>query len=598
MGLRIIIVLAAVLSVALALPADSSADADANEATSLLAKGRRLLREGNWFRAAKVFEEGAGRFPRSTYLNQFIFYRAKANYYAGQLSDAVAGFSYFLSRFPSSAETAHAHFFLGNAHYRQGHVDKAVGDYLLSYRLSNDRQLDDLVVASLTAAFENASSVDINSTDLEVLPPEKRCLLTRSLAEVLVDRGDVDLAEELLAICGADPDRSRVVNDRDRRDRNQIEIVVVLPLSGELHPFGQDIYDGAVVAAEQHRSHSAVGIRLTPYDSEGDPIKAARIIGSLSENQTDAVIGPLTSEAAAVASASLSCRSLPLLVPAATQAGLTHLSQSSFQLSPNIELEGVKMAEYAIDSLQADSAVVITSTESEHLQMAQAFADRFEKLGGRVIAVEYYGLRDNDFGRQIRDIKTILLGRQPGDSIFFLDENGDTLDPDGIEAHVDCLYLPGNPGQIRKLLPQINFYSLSGDFLGSDGWNDDLVLKLGDNVTRGAVFPSPFITGADSEEYVRFAAAYDARFGHRPNRLAALGYDAVMLAVTAIRSGGGSVPATVEHLRKVQGYDGASGKISFGYNRENIEMPLYRISAEKAVPTRPVTSAVVEDENP
>ncbi|MFH1373574.1 MAG: penicillin-binding protein activator [bacterium] len=594
--MRIIIVLAVVLSVALALPADSGADA--NEETSLLARGQRLLREGNWFRAAKVFEEGAGRFPHSTYLNQFIFCRAKANYHAGQLSDAIAGFSYFLSRFPSSAEAAHARFFLGNAHYRQGNVDKAVDNYLRSYRLSNDRQLDDLVAASLTAAFENASSVDINSADLEMLPPEKRCLLTRSLAKVIADHGDIDRAQKLLATCDTGSDRLQVADDRDRRDQNQIEIVVVLPLSGELHPFGQDIYDGAVVAAEQHRSHSTVGIRLTPYDSEGDPIKAARIIGSLSENQTDAVIGPLTSEAAAVASASLSCRSLPLLVPAATQAGLTLLSESSFQLAPNIELEGVKMAEYAIDSLQADSAVVITSTESEHLQMARAFADRFEKLGGRVIAVEYYRPRDNDFGRQIRDIKTILLGRQPGDSTFFLDENGDTLDPDGIEAHVDCLYLPGKPDQIRKLLPQINFYNLSGDFLGSDGWNDDLVLKLGDNVTRGAVFPTPFITGAGSEEYVRFAAAYDTRFGRRPNRLAALGYDAVMLAVTAVRSGGGSDQATVEHLRNVQGYDGASGKISFGYNRENIEMPLYRISAEEAVPTQSVTSTVVEDENP
>jgi branched-chain amino acid transport system substrate-binding protein len=252
------------------------------------------------------------------------------------------------------------------------------------------------------------------------------------------------------------------------------------------------------------------------------------------------------------------------------------------------------MAEYAIDNLQADSAVVITSTGTEHLQMAGAFAERFRQLGGTVVAVEYYRSRDKDFGPYIRDVKAILLGSHP-DSIFFVNEKGDTLDADGIPADVDCLFLPGSPDQIRLLLPQIRFYNLNGSYLGSDGWGDEAVLKLGDNSTKEGVFASPFLTGAGSDEYALFSAAYDARFGRQPNRLAALGYDAVRLATRALGSSGGSKEMLIEQLKKVQGYDGASGKITFGNNRENIEMPLFRILSEQAIPLLPSADSVTHE---
>ena len=97
-------------------------------------------------------------------------------------------------------------------------------------------------------------------------------------------------------------------------------------------------------------------------------------------------------------------------VAAATEAGLTRLSESSFQLSPNVELQGVVMAEYAVFQLGADSAAILTSTASEHLRMARAFADRFTELGGTMVAVQYYRSRDKDFGPIVRDIKGMILG--------------------------------------------------------------------------------------------------------------------------------------------------------------------------------------------
>jgi branched-chain amino acid transport system substrate-binding protein len=404
--------------------------------------------------------------------------------------------------------------------------------------------------------------------------------MIRLAAEALIKHQDIEGANRLLAVCAERVGDDVARDIADRQGSRTFRIGLVLPFTGDLQTWADDIHNGAVVAAELARP---MRIELTTYDTEGDAVAAARIIADLNRKRsTHLAVGPLTSEAAAVATATLACGDLPLIVPAATQAGLTELAGSAFQLSPNIGLQGIRMAEYAVDSLRARTAGVVTSTSPDHLRMARAFAQRFERLGGKVAAIEYYRSRDKDFGPYIRDLKAVLLGHHP-DSTFFVTPDGDTLDPDGVPAFLDCLYMPGSAQQLRLLLPQVRFYKLQGAYLGSDGWGDEAVYKLGDNVTRLAVFPSPFLAGGNSKEYLEFAAAYDARYGHQPPRLAALGYDAVRLAARAAGSDHRDREDLIRNMSQTRVYPGASGRITFGRNRENIEMPLYRIQGGQAV---------------
>ncbi|RKX26807.1 MAG: hypothetical protein DRP47_07615 [Candidatus Zixiibacteriota bacterium] len=556
-------------------------DIDPPEANSQFARGKRLLREGDWWSAASVFEQLAGQYPQSRDLDQFIFYRAKAKYYLGELNDAIAGFSHFLTRFPNSPQKPYVSFFLANAYYRRGDINRALDQYLSAYSESRDSRLNRLLLKSLTALFQNAGTISISEKELDVLPDDKKCCLVKPLLPILLSHDQVATAEALAGKCGEQLDLTQYRSEANTR-KDGLEVAMLLPLSGDLQTYGEEIYNGAVIAAEMLRAETNQDVRLVPYDTKGDPIDAARIMRELSRLNVDAVIGPLTSEAAAVTSAQMCHSEIPLLIPAATQAGLTLLSESSFQLSPNIELEGMRMAEYAVSVLGADSAVLITSTGSEHLHSSRAFVRRFEDLGGTIVAIEYYRSRDKDFGSYIRDIKAVLMGAIP-DSAFYVDSRGDTIDIDGLPAHVDCLFLPGNQKQIRLMLPQIHFYNLTGTYLGSDQWGDESIYRLGDDITKQAVFPSPFLTGGQSEGFLRFSVAYDARYGKPPRRLANLGYDAMTLISQAFNTEARTSQTLIDCLGKVQRYSGASGMITFGNNRENIEMPLYRIVDGEAV---------------
>ena len=549
---------------------------DAPELVSLYAKGKREMRQGDFLDASRTFEEAAGRFPNSPNIDLIVFSKAKADYYAADYDKAIAGFANFATRYPHSPLTAFAVFFQSNALYIKGNITQAVRGYIDAYGASNSKDLDNLIVASLQAAIADAGSVTLGTGDFERLHGKRKCSLIQPAADALTKRGQYEMANRLLAPCGGG------VEIPSAAYTGELRVAVILPLSGELQTFGDDIYNGVVIAGDQYRSETGNKLAIQSFDTKGDPVNAARIVSELSNSSFDVAIGPLTSDEAEVASAAVGCGDLPLLAPAATQAGLTMLSQSAFQLSPNIELQGAEMAEYAVHTLHADSAAIITSTGTDDNRMADAFAERFTQLGGTIVATEYYRPRDRDFGDYIRDIKAILLGLHQ-DSTFFINDRGDTLDADGLPANIDCLYLPGQPTMLKQLLPQINFYNLNASYLGSDGWGDNEVYKLGDHITKNAVFPSPYLQKNTSDAYLQFAALYDTRYGEQPRRLAALGYDALHLVAAAVKRGGTTRETLIDELMKTNNYPGAAGIVSFGQYRENVAMPVYRIEGQQPV---------------
>jgi tetratricopeptide (TPR) repeat protein len=244
---------------------------DQPEVVSEYARGKRLLREGNWLGASRVFEQLAGQFPDSKNLDLFVFNRAKAVYYFGNYGEALAGFSSFVRSFPRHANAAHAHFFLGNIHYLRGQLSLAVAGYIKAYGLCNDLRLSELLVSSLAAAIAGARSVSLGPSDLEELPETKRCVLAQSLAEALVDRGEYAAAKDLLEPCGRELDVSEIDLDQKASFNAELELAVVLPLSGDLQSFGEDIYNGAIMAAEMYRRETGRDLRVISYDTRGDP---------------------------------------------------------------------------------------------------------------------------------------------------------------------------------------------------------------------------------------------------------------------------------------------------------------------------------------
>lgn len=298
----------------------------------------------------------------------YCFAYARALYHSNTLGEARTEFERYVETFTISSMQKEALYFLGNISVQLNNLTDATSQYLRAYAISTrdkttSPQFMQLLDSSLTALFRRASSVYPDANDFAALPPETVCALANRLASIRQQIGDQAGAARLFSLCSMQqlPIASKTGTG--------LKVAVVLPFTGDNSDFAEQIFNGATIATMQ--TGCAHQIQLVPFDTEGDKITAARLIQDIAKDSTYlAAIGPLTSDESAVAAAALNTGNLPLLVPAASDAGFTEFSSSVFQLTPNIGVQASRMAIYAKEQLHADSAVIFTADDAEHRQMA------------------------------------------------------------------------------------------------------------------------------------------------------------------------------------------------------------------------------------
>lgn len=515
------------------------------------------------------------KYPDSKNIDKYIFFRSKAAMYAGMLPESRSGLEWLISDYPNSTYLPYGYYFLGNVNYRSKQIGAAVEAYIRAYNISTDKRLTDLAVEAMIGAVADYGSQASERIIAATIPVERRCDLMLRIARQLVQQKNYQPVKSLLASCTS-LEAHNLLAEADKYIRQKPEFAVVFPLSGEMQAYGESLLDGITLRLEQFNKATGLNARVVVYDTGGRTLEAARIVKRLSAEDVAAVIGPLTSEATAVASAALACGDMPLIAPAASQGDLTELSSTCFQLIPNLNWQGVRMADLAIDVLGADTAAIMTPTSPENLSMARAFSERFKARGGHILAVEYFRVRETDFGQFVKDIKALAL-RALLDSLTFINETGDTIDAEEVSVRLDCIYIPAEESQLRLLLPQIQFYKLKTTLLGADGWGHKNVYDLGESVLGRHYFSSGRIMNDEEEKVRQFFFDFDKRFGYQPGRLEALGYDAASLLCGAFAAGNYSREEIVRYLSSIKGYRGVAGAVSFGGNRENIELPIYQI---------------------
>ncbi len=539
----------------------------------------RLMQAGDYAEAYSRFLQLRIENFRAKDADLHQFYKAKAAYYCNWYEAAIADFKSLLTDYPDSKYVPYSYFFMGNAYYRLEHADQAVRAYLRAYGASVDNELDQLILKSIESASVDPRSAIVEQVQSIVMPEEKKCTLLASAAKALMSQKEYRAVAGLLAPCTNNEARQLTARARQFMEQ-EIELGVVLPFSGDLQKFGEQILEGIQLRGDMFTAETGKKIKQILYDTRGENVEAARIVRRLAVSGTTAAIGPLTSDETAVAAAALSCGEMPLMIPAASQGGLTELSSTSFQLQPNLEWQGLRMADFAIQYLKADTAAVFTPTSAENLRMTRAFTRRFEELGGTILGIEYFRQKETDFGPYVRDVKSLIVGELL-DSIIFISDEGDTIEAEEVPVWIDCIYIPAEASQLRQLLPQITFYNLNTVYLGGDQWGSPTVYNLGESVTKSCYFSSGVINDGIGENYVKFVTEFDKRYGRRPGRLEGLGYDAMSLLCGAFEAGYYAHDEIVRYLNSISGFEGVSGRVTFGDNRENIELPIYMIENEE-----------------
>ena len=558
------------------LPAQALQD-EFPRAQSLFAQAQRLMREGDYPGAIDAYNELVKGFKNSEYRDVYQYGLARAYYNLGDFKQAEFELLNYPTLFPNSYLLPYAYHLRANCRYRSGQLESSFQDYIEAYRDAGDDRLRNLsersIMASVEAGYFPADSI------LSQVPADLLCPVKARMAFLMRGNWGAATVDSFMTGCAQNLYKKQ---EKPKKTEGALSVGILLPLSGPYAKYGQMILDGAMLAAEELKTRG-IPLEMMVYDTRADNVTAARQALLLGEAGVDLIIGPLLSNVAATTAAAMNCQHVPILVPAATQAGFTDLSPHCFQMSTNMVTIGRGMAKYAVNNRGMTTLVVIAPTSVDELILADAFVEEARLLGANILAYERFRPGETDFGPYIKDIKDAVMG-SVDDSTFFVTLEGDTLRPGEVAVEFDGMFIPATEQQLFLLLPQLDFYRINTFYLGTDEWNSPNVLKLGEKVLRNAVFYSSKAAVTNSIDYDAFSTAFDTKYGTEPDRLSALGYDGIQILADAYRDGRRGPGDMAEFLHSLSGYEKVSGKISFELSRSNLELPLFTLIDGKVVP--------------
>ncbi|MDA3871374.1 MAG: penicillin-binding protein activator [Candidatus Marinimicrobia bacterium] len=180
-------------------------------------------------------------------------------------------------------------------------------------------------------------------------------------------------------------------NNLTNSNTDEINIGVVLPLSGANSIPGNNILDGIKLALNKYKEQISTEINLIILDTESDIKKALKYTYQLSQMKNCiAVIGPLSSQSAIAMSPICNIMKLPMLTPTATENGLGNMGEYIFQLSPDQDERGYAIADYSINELNLSDFITIAPGDEYGRAMINSFNKTVEKKEGKIIENIWY----------------------------------------------------------------------------------------------------------------------------------------------------------------------------------------------------------------
>jgi branched-chain amino acid transport system substrate-binding protein len=251
-------------------------------------------------------------------------------------------------------------------------------------------------------------------------------------------------------------------------------------------------------------------IEVRVYDDQSKPEEAANAVTRLiNQDQVLLILGEVAStNSIAMANKAQPAR-VPMISNASTNPKVTEIGDYIFRVCFIDPFQGYVMARFAHDHLKFNKVAVLKDLASDYSQgLADVFKRKFTEMGGKIVGEETYAKGSTDFRSQLTAIKR--------------------SQPDGI-------YIPGYYTDIGVIARQARELGINAKLMGGDGWDSEKLFELGGSAVEGSYFSNHYSPDDPNPRIQKFIADYKAAFGGVPDSLAALGYDAAMVAVDAIK---------------------------------------------------------------
>ncbi len=314
---------------------------------------------------------------------------------------------------------------------------------------------------------------------------------------------------------------------------------VIFAKTGDAAPVARMAFESARFAADEINRKGGVRARrieLMEYDNGSTALGARRAAESAVEAGVRAVVGSAWSSHSIAMAPILESAGIPMVSPASTNPPLTRDRPHVFRICYTDQLQGEAMARFALTTLDAKTAAVLTNANNQYsVDLARFFIDRFEREE-RVVAEADYLQSTNDFRPLLTEIQ---------------------------QVSPDVVFIPGYPRDAAFIIRQARTMGIGSIFIGGDGW-DDLMYDYAGDAIVGSYFSGhwhPDLPDPASRSFVRRYAPDHALYR---SGLVALTYDTVHLLADAVRRAGAASPGAIrEALAGTRDFVGITGPVAF-----------------------------------
>jgi branched-chain amino acid transport system substrate-binding protein len=113
---------------------------------------------------------------------------------------------------------------------------------------------------------------------------------------------------------------------------------------------------------------------------------------------------------------------------------------------------------------------------------------------------------------------------------------------------------------------------IKAPLMGGDGWESPELLKIGGVDIVGSYYSNHFAHDLPSARAKQFITAYGAKYNEAAPALAALGYDATLAILDALRRAGSTNPRAVrDALATTTELDAVTGRLTLDANRNPVK---------------------------
>lgn len=319
------------------------------------------------------------------------------------------------------------------------------------------------------------------------------------------------------------------------------------PLTGDCAQFGEMIKRGARLKVKELNAAGGINgvkIELIEEDDAANPHEAATVAQKLAANpEVLIVIGHFNSSCSLAGKPIYQEAGLVELSPASTNPMVTKGSDWTFRNIYEDTFQGRSMANYVKEKLGLNRIAVFYDNDDYGIGLKDAFVNEAERIGLKIVGTESYERDTTDFRSQLTKFK---------------------------QLNPEAIFMSGLYTQAAQIAAQSRELGMSTQLLGADGILSSDYIKIGGKATEETILSCPFLFELGGKKAEEFVNRFKEEYQMEPDAWAALTYDAVGIAATAIEKAGQNRKAIRDHLASMTtpetGYDGVTGLTYFDAN--------------------------------